>query len=242
MLKKHRLALGLATALVVLAAGVGAYFAGVWIPNYPPEAQYPIRGIDVSRHQGAIDWSAVPRDRVQFAYIKASEGGDHRDARFAENWRASAAAGVRRGAYHFFTLKTPGVPQAANFTAVVPRETQCLPRAIDLEFAGNSSVRPSISDFRRELEAFMQVVRNFYDREPVIYTTRGFRNRYLSDVPIDRLWIRSVIATPRLPSTQKWLFWQFSEKTRVPGVSGFVDHNVFNGDSAAFEDLVNEGI
>src|SRR3982750_4387037 len=100
MLRTHRLAFAVATAVVVLALGVGAYFAGIWVPNFPSEAEYPIRGIDVSRHQGTINWSAIPGGKVRFAYIKASEGGDYRDPRFAENWGASATAGLHRGAYH----------------------------------------------------------------------------------------------------------------------------------------------
>ena len=71
---------------------------------HPSDAAWPGQGIDVSHHQGPIDWTALPVQGVDFAYIKATEGGDHRDTRFAENWRASRAAGVRRGAYHFFTL------------------------------------------------------------------------------------------------------------------------------------------
>ncbi|WP_414707009.1 GH25 family lysozyme, partial [Rhizobium sp. UBA1881] len=73
-------------------------------PFSPPSlADYPIQGIDISHHQGAIDWSALAaQPNVRFAIMKATEGGDHRDTRFAENWQAAKNAGIVRGAYHFF--------------------------------------------------------------------------------------------------------------------------------------------
>ncbi|MCC2096979.1 MAG: glycosyl hydrolase family 25, partial [Hyphomicrobiales bacterium] len=62
---------------------------------------FPIHGIDVSKYQGDIDWNAVRASGVKFAWIKATEGGDHADERFLQNWNAAKAAGVPRGAYHF---------------------------------------------------------------------------------------------------------------------------------------------
>jgi lysozyme len=238
-MKKHW-SIAIISGLIASTGAIGAYFSGFWIPNFPHKGDYPIRGIDVSRHQGVIQWSLIPREDVQFAYIKATEGSDYRDTRFAENWKGSATTGLRRGAYHFFTFKTPGLQQAANFTAIVPREDDALPPAIDLEFGGNSSARPPVQEFQHELKSFIAAVRSFYGREPVLYTASDFKNHYLAGFPISRLWIRSVVTTPRLPNGENWLFWQFSEKIRVPGITGFVDHNVFKGDQKQFTSLFDE--
>ena len=51
---------------------------------YPHD--FPIHGIDVSNHQGDIDWNAVRQSNVRFAYIKATEGGDHADETFMLHW------------------------------------------------------------------------------------------------------------------------------------------------------------
>lgn len=59
----------------------------------------PIHGIDVSKWQGAIDWASVRGAGTQFVFIKATEGGDHVDERFMENWNGAAAAGIPRGAW-----------------------------------------------------------------------------------------------------------------------------------------------
>src|SRR3546814_10025509 len=60
-------------------------------------------GIDVSHHQGAIDWERVAADGVEFAYLKATEGGGFSDPRFVSNARGAKAAGIKVGAYHYYT-------------------------------------------------------------------------------------------------------------------------------------------
>ncbi len=95
---------------------------------------------------------------VAFAYLKASEGGDHRDRRFAANWQAARQAGIAVGAYHFFTFCRPGAEQAANFLAAAPTTADALPVAVDLEFGGNCGARPDGVAMRRELDAFLALV------------------------------------------------------------------------------------
>ena len=76
----------LAGLAFLIASGYLLYIRGFVRFNYPSAARFPIRGIDVSHHQGEIDWTAVKASRVEFAFIKASEGGDFRDREFARNW------------------------------------------------------------------------------------------------------------------------------------------------------------
>src|SRR5690606_30808246 len=73
----------------------------------------PVHGIDVSRHQGTIDWHAVARAGTRFAFIKATDGGDHLDPKFHENWQRAREAGVPRGAYHFVYWCRPAHEQVA---------------------------------------------------------------------------------------------------------------------------------
>jgi lysozyme len=60
----------------------------------------PVQGIDVSNWQGDIDWNKVRAAGTQFAFIKATEGGDYLDPKFAQNWQAAKSVGIPRGAYH----------------------------------------------------------------------------------------------------------------------------------------------
>jgi lysozyme len=89
----RRAALGVAGLAAVAALAFALYRSGAVQLVRPDPARYPIRGVDVSHHQGSIDWTQVAGDGVQFAYLKATEGRDHRDARFAANWSGAAAAG-----------------------------------------------------------------------------------------------------------------------------------------------------
>ena len=232
MFRRVCITAGFITAIALILLGL--CFFGLWIPNTPSHSKYPIRGIDVSHHQGPIDWARVKDSRIQFAYIKATEGTDFKDEQFAQNWNEAAAAGIKRGAYHFFCLQTSGEKQAANFIATAPYEADALPPAIDLEFSGyNKERRPSAEDFQRELSAFWDAIFSHYQKLPVVYTTSDFQKQYLAQMPIEHLWIREVILFPRQP----WTIWQFSPRGRVRGVSGFVDLNVFNGRAADFQKL-----
>jgi lysozyme len=213
-------------------------FFGIWIPNAPSRSQYPVRGIDVSHHQGQINWSAVKASGIRFAYIKATEGTGFTDATFAENWKNSNAAGIVHGAYHFFTLGTSGESQAAHFIATVPADANALPPAIDLEFSGyNKERRPPPEEFQRELATFWDAVVAHYRKLPVVYTASDFQKQYLRFMPIERLWIRDVVLKP----DAGWTFWQFSARGRVHGVPGFVDLNAFHSNAEEFAKLAQVG-
>lgn len=222
----------------IVIAGLTLCFFGIWIPNAPSRSQYPVCGIDVSHHQGQIDWSSVKTSGILFAYIKATEGADFTDATFAKNWKNSNAAGIVRGAYHFFTLGTSGQSQAAHFIATAPADADALPPAIDLEFSGyNKERRPPPEDFQRELAIFWDAVVAHYRKLPVVYTASDFQKQYLRFMPIERLWIREVVLKP----DSGWTFWQFSARGRVRGVPTFVDLNVFRSPPSELAKLTAPG-
>ena len=197
---------------------------------YDPGWRYPVDGVDVSHHQGEINWDALVADDVSFAYIKATEGGDWVDTRFIENWAAAGETGVLRGAYHFFTLCAFGPDQAEHMISVVPDEPGMLPPAVDLEFAGNCSARPNVADFRAELDAFLAAIESHYRMKPVIYTNAHFYQEYLAEDPPDvTWWIQTPVIEPW--GSPEWTIWQHTPWPR-DGVTGDVDRNVFRGDEA----------
>lgn len=213
----------LAFGLVALAAlGLGLY-APHW---HPSERRFPVQGIDVSHHQGAIDWSRLRGQGVAFAYIKASEGGDHRDSRFAENWSGAQAAGIERGAYHFFTLCRPGRDQAENFIAAVPADPDALPPAVDLEYLGNCSRAVSVDAFHAELADFIRPLEAHYGKPALLYLTAEFDEAYGVSARVSRpLWLRSLFREPAFGSSS-WHLWQASNLRRIDGIEGRVDWNV----------------
>lgn len=212
---------------VLLFCSAAIVFAGLLVPHWgPSRAEYPRQGIDVSHHQGRIDWGALPAQGVDFAYIKATEGGDHRDRTFAFNWASARNAGVERGAYHFFTLCRTGADQAANFIATVPVDPQALPPAVDLEYFGNCSARVSGAQFDKELASFIRAVEAHYRRPVVLYLTEEFDAAYRVSARFRRpLWLRSIVFKPGF-GARPWLLWQASNFRRLEGIEGRVDWNV----------------
>ena len=126
-------ALALAALLTGCGGGGGGGPLDVAGLNFPRPRDYPIHGIDVSKFQGDIDWNQVAGSGVQFAWIKASEGGDHADARFEANWEGAKAAGVPHGAYHFVYWCRPPMEEMANFEQSAPVEPDALPPVLDVE-------------------------------------------------------------------------------------------------------------
>ncbi len=209
--------------LVASSAAAAWFLPGRWTPA---RSKYPVQGIDVSHHQGAIDWGALPHQGVDFAYIKASEGGDHRDRLFAANWKAAAAAGIERGPYHFFTLCRSGAEQAANFIAAVPLDPAALAPAVDLEHLGNCSRRLSRAAFHTELATFIQLVEAHFRKPVLLYLTEEFDRAYEVSTHVQRpLWLRSLVLPPDF-GAKPWHLWQVSNFRRLRGIEGRVDWNV----------------
>lgn len=217
-------ALILLTLMVVCVTG---YFTGLLRFNFPSAQDYPVQGIDVSHHQGEIDWAAIPKDKIKFVYIKASEGGDWRDKAFEQNFSGARAAGLDVGAYHFFTLCKDGITQARNFMGVVKIDGAMLTPVVDLEYVGNCSARPSKEDFLRELNNFVQEWQAFYMKKPVFYTTKEFYDDYIKGSAFESypLWLRDVFLEPDIKKYPSMILWQYADNARLNGIEGPVDLN-----------------
>ena len=206
----------------------------------PIPEDYSIHGIDVSRYQENISWEDV-RDmqvddiRISFAFIKATEGISNVDPYFKRNWRKAKAAGITRGAYHFFLPTKDGRIQAQNFINRVTMESGDLPPVLDVEQAYGATA----TQVRKEVKTWLQAVENYYHVRPVIYTNVDFYNRYLKgsfeDYP---LWVAHYLQPHQPRITREWTFWQHSERGHVNGVWQRVDFDVFNGDSLSFKALL----
>jgi len=209
--------------------------------SYRPE-QYPVHGIDVSKWQGNIDWRKAKRGGVAFAFIKATEGGDHLDSKFRENWDGAGQAGVPRGAYHFFYFCRPAAEQARWFMRNVPKDPKSLPPVLDMEWNGKSECkyRPRPEKIRREMRTFLNMMQRHYGKKPLVYTTVDFyADNNLGSMRDVEFWLRSVAAHPtEVYPGQRWSFWQYTGTGKIPGINGKTDINVFAGNPSSWRQWV----
>jgi lysozyme len=199
---------------------------------------YSVHGIDVSKHQGHIDWKRVSRMKtngieISFAFIKATEGITRQDHLFKTNWKQSAQNGLLRGAYHFYYPSRDADKQADNFIKMVKLSKGDLPPVIDIEVSNGRSAEK----IREGLKTFILRLEKHYKVKPIIYTNINFYNTFLknnfNEYP---LWIAGYFDHDRFYNefNTPWIIWQHSEKGRVDGIKGNVDFNVFKG---SFEKL-----
>lgn len=204
-----------------------------WRNGHP--YNHHVHGIDISRWQGAIDWGRVRAAGVSFAFIKATEGGDHSDPAFPRYWREAAAARLPRGAYHYYYFCRSGAEQAQWFIRNVPREIGSLPPVLDLEWTNSRTCpqRPGPAEVKREASVFLDIVGRHYGQRPIVYTTVDFyRDNRLGDLRAE-FWLRSVADHPQMTYPgQNWAFWQYTGTGTVPGIAGDVDLNAFAGSSS----------
>lgn len=192
-----------------------------------------VHGVDVSRWQGDIDWVKLRTQGANFAYIKATDGGDHLDPMFRKNWREAKAAGIKRGAYHFFYWCRVASQQADWFIRNVPNDPDALPPVIDVEWNGDSSCkrRPSRAQVLEKMQIFMDKLERHYGKRPIIYTAPDFYDDNLKGTFTDYpFWLRAVAQHPsKVYPGRRWLFWQYSGSGLSQGVNEKIDLNVFHG-------------
>lgn len=222
---------------VTAAAALAAVVIFVVLPMLHPKpldisvdrTQYPVKGLDVSHHNGNIDFDKVVNDSVNFVIIKATDGVGDTDPKLTANYNNAHRAGLDVGVYHFFRYHRDGHAQAKYFMQVIDTLRIDLPVAIDLEDSDNESGHESF---------IAQRLRNMVDDlkaagyDVMIYANRDQYNAYIDgrfdDVSI---WMASSYA-PK-PGERRDI-WQHSHKGSVNGIDGPVDINTFNGSAAEY--------
>lgn len=209
--------------------GAVMFFRHAGDGNFVPDRTlYPVAGIDISAHNGEIDFDKVAADSIDFVYIKASEGKTFTDRLFSDNLTRARRAGLKAGPYHFFRFNVSGSDQARHFMAAVGDLPTDLPWAIDVEHWKNDDDYDR-SDVIRQLRGMINVLRAAGKRV-IIYTNKNGYGHFIdgnfTDVP---LWLCSKQSNP---PAKAWTFWQYSHTGRVDGIQGHVDRNVFNADTA----------
>ena len=198
--------------------------------NYAIPKNYQGFGIDVSHHQGKINWDtlfALPLSpEIQFVYVKATEGKDHIDREWEYNRAALIKKKVKHGAYHFFRPGTDPIEQVNHFLKVYTPENNDLAPVLDVETEGlnDQILIENVAIFLKELEERT-------GKRPIIYTSYHFyRTKFHNHFQKYKFWIAAYSEPFLLPKDERILYWQFTDKGDLPFHKGVkLDLNVLVG-------------
>ena len=226
--------IGVSAMLVV--AGWSAYNWYIKTPPYVDPQRYPIRGIDLSSHNGMLSFEGVREDGIEFVFLKASEGTDFRDTNFRLNYDKARKADLKVGAYHYFRFDRDGVSQALNLLRTIGARQLDLGIAVDVEDAGNARGVPRDS-IRERLSEMIDYL-NLRGYRVTIYSNRdGYYDYLKEDFRGFPLWICSFQS---VPINDDWTFWQYYHHGKVKGIKGEVDLNVFSGSRKEWEEYLRQ--
>jgi GH25 family lysozyme M1 (1,4-beta-N-acetylmuramidase) len=196
----------------------------------PPGA---LPGIDVSRHQGTIDWAQVAASGQRFVIAKATEGLLSVDPTYATNRAGAMAAGLVFGAYHFARPDlhpTDPIGEADHFVDTAQLGPGNIVPVLDLERSGDLTQ----AQLTAWILAWLGEVTARTGVRPMVYTSpNGWANRTgdttaVADAGYTLLWIAHwFVSAPTVPANDwqgnGWAFWQYSNCGTVPGIDGCVD-------------------
>lgn len=193
-----------------------------------------MKGIDVSHHQGVINWTEVATDAIEFAIIKATEGTTYIDPKLIVNAEGAKKAGLKVSYYHFASLNTENIEadskaEAGFFSSIIKKLPAAdLPLVLDIE-SNKANLKPEL--VRNWIMGFFAELEYLGHLDYVLYSYTPFLN---ANLPKNhglgwlRLWIAAYVNKPQpvLPAGWKnyWL-WQYSAKGSIAGIKGDVDMN-----------------
>lgn len=193
-------------------------------------------GIDVSSHQGYVDWSAFRAAGGSFGWTKATGGAWYTNPTLEANWSGMQVSATKRGAYHYAfepsgqALPGPGPEaEAAYFLDAVS------PLGLGPGDMLALDVEEGIGNVADWALRFCRYVERMVGFRPMIYSGAWFTDAHgfaaVPELADYLLWLAAYQATmPKPPAPWSSVsMWQFTDQAQVPGVSGSVDGNWYNG-------------
>ncbi|MGP5581655.1 cell wall-binding repeat-containing protein [Glutamicibacter arilaitensis] len=224
-----------------------------------------VLGIDVSHHQGKVNWSTATGNNVRFAYMKATQSWPStlfKDPQFNTNYSEARKAGVLRGAYHFaMPAHSSGTTQANEFLANGggwTNDGQTLPPLLDIEWnpytktaypegKGDTCYGMSPAAMVKWIQNFGNTIKSKTGRLPMIYTAQSWWDECTADSTAFKSWPLhvSIFPTADVPKNPRELpegwttfnVWQYSSNSDLLGSKLNVDANVWNGDLTSLRDF-----
>ncbi len=187
-----------------------------------------VHGIDLSHYQGDVFWETIgSNSKMAYVYLKATEGGDRIDPKYARNIDLAHQHGLKIGSYHFFRPKTDLTKQLSNFMEQCRPSDQDLIPMIDVETKSGLETQA----FCDSLLKFLDLVEKAYKQKPLVYTGTNFYNRYLvGKLDGYKLMIAQYTQRePKLIDERDIFAWQYTGKGHINGVNGYIDKSRLMG-------------
>ena len=187
-----------------------------------------MKGIDVSNHNGNINWSKVKADGVEVVYIKATEGTTYQDQWLNSHYAGAKGVGLSTGFYHFLVGTSQPESQAHNFYNQIKDKKNDLIPCLDIEVSGFD-----VGDYAIR---FLKKFKELSGMGMVIYTGAYFSR---DNLPLEikqnyPLWLAHYGVEPwksnlvTLAGFTILAGHQYTEKGHINGINTNVDMNVFN--------------
>ncbi len=178
------------------------------------------RGIDVSKHNLAIDWGQVPSSGVTFAFIKAGSTNSGVDPYFDVNMRGANAAGLRTGVYlySYATNAEQALNEANLLLEWMSNYTVNYPVVYDVEDKCHKNL--SQAQLQEIINTFCQTIAGagYY---PVVYSNKNMFVNQIGNIGYDK-WVAQYADTLQYEGAA---FWQNTSHGSVPGIPTRVDMN-----------------
>ena len=245
-----------AALVLAVTATLGLTMSTAPAPAQAAPSGYPVTGIDVSAFQGTINWASVVTTGIRFAYIRASEQANIPDSTFPTNYSAAKSNGLYAGAYHRARPDVSGGrSQAAYFLdqARYTADGRTLPPMLDIEWPRanwpglNACYNMTPAQLVAWVRDFVTEVKIRTGRFAMIYTNPNWWGPCMNNdasFGAHPLFNSGYIPNPPpLPAGwTRWTLWQYTASLTVPGISGPVDGDVFNGTPAELATLAGSEI
>ncbi|GAA2071610.1 lysozyme [Streptomyces albiaxialis] len=207
-----------------------------------------VHGVDVSSHQGNVNWKGLWDSGVRFAYVKATEGTGYKNPYFTQQYNGSYNIGMIRGAYHFaLPNSSSGAAQAKYFASNGggwSKDGKTLPGVLDIEYNpyGSTCYGLSAGAMVNWIKDFTSTYKAQTGRDAVIYTSTSWWKQCTGNSgafgSTNPLWVARYASGPgELPAGWGfYTFWQYTSSGPIVG-----DHNYFNGSMDRLKVLANGG-
>ncbi|WP_258171013.1 GH25 family lysozyme [Paenibacillus sp. R14(2021)] len=185
-----------------------------------------LKVIDVSHHQGTIDWEKVRSDGVVGTLIKATEGTTYTDPNMAVNADGALKAGLHIGFYHYaHPERNDALSEAAQFVSVIQGRKSEFPHTLDVE--GDAANVPS-SKLTDWCVQWLKEVERLTGQKTMIYTGASFAKTYLGKkLGQWPLWVAHYGTNKPMDNGiwDTWSVFQYTSSGKVKGIGGNVDIN-----------------